>query len=53
MASVSHTCTPSRAWFEKNRISHVPLPHPGFMRRVYPSSVQLSAFISTNPERHK
>jgi len=40
-------------WFEKNLISHVPLPHAGFMRRVYPGFVQLSAFISMNPERHK
>lgn len=41
------------AWFEQNLISHVPLPHTGFMRRVYPGFVQLSAFISMNPERHK
>lgn len=40
-------------WFEKNLISHVPLPHPGFMRRVYPGFVQLSAFMSMNLERHK
>ena len=40
-------------WFEKNLISHVPLPHVGHMRRVYPGFVQLSAFISMNPERHK
>ncbi|CAM8651375.1 DepA Poly-beta-hydroxyalkanoate depolymerase [Comamonadaceae bacterium] len=40
-------------WFEKNLISHVPLPHKGFMRRVYPGFVQLSAFMSMNPERHK
>jgi poly(3-hydroxybutyrate) depolymerase len=40
-------------WFEKNLISHVPLPHPGFMRRVYPGFVQLTAFMSMNPERHK
>ena len=40
-------------WFEKNLISHVPLPHAGFMRRVYPGFVQLSAFMSMNPERHK
>ncbi|MDZ4189165.1 MAG: polyhydroxyalkanoate depolymerase, partial [Hydrogenophaga sp.] len=41
------------SWFEQNLISHVPLPHTGFMRRVYPGFVQLSAFISMNPERHK
>ncbi|QCB44925.1 polyhydroxyalkanoate depolymerase [Hydrogenophaga sp. PAMC20947] len=40
-------------WFKKNLISHVPLPHAGFMRRVYPGFVQLSAFLSMNPERHK
>ena len=40
-------------WFEKNLISHVPLPHKGYMRRVYPGFVQLSAFMSMNPERHK
>lgn len=41
------------AWFEKNLISRVPLPHAGFMRRVYPGFVQLSAFLSMNPDRHK
>ena len=40
-------------WFEKNLISHVPLPHPGVMRRVYPGFVQLSAFMSMNLERHQ
>ena len=40
-------------WFEKNLISSVPLPHAGFMRRVYPGFVQVSAFMSMNPERHK
>jgi poly(3-hydroxybutyrate) depolymerase len=40
-------------WFEKNLISHVPPPHKGFMRRVYPGFVQLSAFMSMNPERHQ
>jgi poly(3-hydroxybutyrate) depolymerase len=40
-------------WFEKNLITHVPLPHVGFMRRVYPGFIQLSAFMSMNPERHK
>ncbi|MBA4330156.1 MAG: polyhydroxyalkanoate depolymerase [Polaromonas sp.] len=41
------------AWFEKNLISHVPLPHAGYMRRVYPGFVQLSAFLSMNLDRHK
>jgi poly(3-hydroxybutyrate) depolymerase len=40
-------------WFATNLISTVPLPHAGFMRRVYPGFVQLSAFMSMNPERHK
>jgi poly(3-hydroxybutyrate) depolymerase len=40
-------------WFEKNLISHVPLPHKGYMRRVYPGFVQLSAFLSMNLDRHK
>ncbi|AOW13019.1 poly(3-hydroxybutyrate) depolymerase [Hydrogenophaga crassostreae] len=40
-------------WFEKNLISRVPFPHKGFTRRVYPGFVQLSAFMSMNPERHK
>ncbi|WP_374408749.1 polyhydroxyalkanoate depolymerase [Hydrogenophaga sp.] len=40
-------------WFEKNLISHVPLPHQGFMRRVYPGFVQLTAFMSMNLERHQ
>jgi poly(3-hydroxybutyrate) depolymerase len=31
----------------------VPLPHAGFMRRVYPGFVQLTAFMSMNLERHK
>lgn len=39
-------------WFDKNLVSHVPLPHKGFMRRVYPGFLQLTAFISMNPERH-
>ena len=41
------------AWFEKNLITDVPLPHKGFMRRVYPGFVQVSAFMAMNPERHK
>ena len=40
-------------WFEQHLISRVPWPHPGFMRRVYPGFVQLSAFMSMNLERHK
>ncbi len=40
-------------WFEQNLISHVPWPHKGHLRRVYPGFVQLSAFMSMNLERHK
>ncbi len=40
-------------WFEQHLISTVPLPHAGFMRRVYPGFVQLSAFLSMNLERHQ
>ena len=40
-------------WFEQNLISHVPLPHLGHMRRVYPGFLQLGAFMSMNLERHK
>ena len=40
-------------WFEQNLISRVPLPHAGYMRRVYPGFVQVSAFLAMNLERHK
>ena len=40
-------------WFEQNMISHVPLPHRGWMRRVYPGFVQLGAFLGMNLERHQ
>jgi poly(3-hydroxybutyrate) depolymerase len=39
-------------WFEKNLISKVPARHPGGGRRVYPGFLQLTAFMSMNPERH-
>jgi poly(3-hydroxybutyrate) depolymerase len=41
------------SWFERKLISHVPFPHKGYMRRVYPGFIQLSAFMSMNLERHK
>ncbi|HEX4596442.1 MAG TPA: polyhydroxyalkanoate depolymerase [Burkholderiaceae bacterium] len=41
------------AWFERNLISRVPPPHAGFLRRVYPGFLQLTAFMSMNPERHR
>lgn len=31
----------------------MPLPHKGYMRRVYPGFVQASAFLSMNLDRHK
>ena len=40
-------------WFEANLISTVPARHRGAGRKVYPGFVQLSAFMSMNPERHK
>jgi poly(3-hydroxybutyrate) depolymerase len=40
-------------WFEKNLVSHVPPPHRGVMRRVYPGFLQLTAFMSMNLERHQ
>jgi len=40
-------------WFKKNLITHVPWPHAGYMRRVYPGFIQLSAFLSMNLDRHK
>ncbi len=42
----------SIGWFERNMIGIVPLRYPGGMRRVYPGFVQLSAFVSMNPDRH-
>ncbi len=40
------------AWFEEKLICRVPLRYPGGMRRVYPGFLQLTAFMSMNPERH-
>jgi poly(3-hydroxybutyrate) depolymerase len=39
-------------WFENNAIQSVPLPYPGFMRRVYPGFLQLTGFMTMNLERH-
>lgn len=41
------------SWFEDNVISHVPFPHPGFMRAVYPGFIQLTGFMTMNLERHR
>jgi poly(3-hydroxybutyrate) depolymerase len=40
------------AWFDHHLISHVPPPHRGHMRRVYPGFVQLCAFLAMNLDRH-
>lgn len=39
-------------WFEKMLISTVPFQFEGAMRRVYPGFMQVTAFMSLNPERH-
>ena len=39
-------------WFEEKLISRVPNGHPGVGRRVYPGFIQLTAFMSMNPDRH-
>ncbi|HEV7693831.1 MAG TPA: polyhydroxyalkanoate depolymerase [Hyphomonadaceae bacterium] len=39
-------------WFRNNLISTVPFPLPGWGRRVYPGFMQLTAFMSMNPQRH-
>lgn len=41
------------AWFEKKLIGTVGSQHPGRGRRVYPGSVQLTAFMTMNLERHQ
>lgn len=41
------------SWFETHLVDTVPAWHKGAGRRVYPGFVQLTAFISMNPERHK
>ncbi len=40
------------SWFEKNVVTTVPFPNPGFLRRVYPGFLQLSGFMSMNLDRH-
>lgn len=39
-------------WFEKNVIAQVPYPYHGSGRLVYPGFLQLTGFISMNPEKH-
>lgn len=40
------------SWFRHNLITHVPLPHPGVMRAVYPGFLQLCGFMNMNLDRH-
>ncbi len=42
----------SISWFEQNVTAHVPPPHAGFARRVYPGFLQLTGFMTMNLERH-
>jgi poly(3-hydroxybutyrate) depolymerase len=39
-------------WFKNHVITTVPLPHPGFTRRVYPGFLQLTGFMTMNLDRH-
>ncbi len=41
------------SWFEQELISRVPAAHAGFLRRVYPGFLQLSAFLNMNLARHE
>jgi poly(3-hydroxybutyrate) depolymerase len=40
-------------WFEKNLVHTVPAQFEGAKRRVYPGFLQLTAFMSMNPDRHR
>jgi poly(3-hydroxybutyrate) depolymerase len=46
-------CDKPFTWFQSNMIHTVPMPYPGFGRRVYPGFVQLYSFMSMNADRHK
>jgi poly(3-hydroxybutyrate) depolymerase len=39
-------------WFARNVITTVPWPSPGHGRKVYPGFVQLTGFMTMNPDRH-
>ena len=39
-------------WFEMAVVHRVPAGEPGFLRKVYPGFLQLSAFVSLDPARH-
>ena len=40
------------SWFERHVVVTVPPWHPGAFRLVYPGFLQLTAFMSMNPDRH-
>ena len=42
----------SADWYERTVVATVPWPHPGFMRRVLPGFVLLSAYTSLHLDRH-
>ena len=42
----------SMAWFELAAAHRVPAGNPGFLRRVYPGMLQLTAFVALDPLRH-
>lgn len=42
----------SLKWFENNMLTFVPEGHVGAGRRVYPGFIQITAFISMNPDAH-
>jgi poly(3-hydroxybutyrate) depolymerase len=44
--------TRSLRWFELTALHRVPFGEPGFLRRVYPGFLQLTAFVSLNVARH-
>jgi len=39
-------------WFELAAVHRVPAGEPGFMRKVYPGFLQLTAFVALDPQRH-
>lgn len=39
-------------WFEMTAVHRVPAGEPGFLRKVYPGFLQLTAFVSLNVARH-
>jgi poly(3-hydroxybutyrate) depolymerase len=39
-------------WFELSAVHRVPAGEPGFLRKVYPGFLQLTAFIALDPRRH-